>query len=113
MALLLGFGIGIWILGILWAIAIICSCVIVKARGPGRMAALGLVAVIIVVSIVLLVLPQEDPNADTSQVILYDDLFILRIVFIIFGSLCLIGALVFIFVTDILSPVYADTAKYQ
>ena len=110
MAILLGFGIGVWILGILWSIALICACIISKSAGLAKTLSVVLFAAIVLVSIILLLLPLEQPVIST-QVELVDGEFILRIVLVIIAALVLIVQLIFTFVYDILFPVYAKPGR--
>ena len=107
MDLVLGLGLGIWILAALWSVALLSCFVIARSTGTLRTVSLALFFVIAIVSVILLTLPIDSADLTTNEVILIDNYFLLRIIFIIVGISILLATLGFIFVTDIMVPVHA------
>lgn len=107
--LIFGTGVGTFILVSVWTVAVIL-CFISLRTQRGNIGPVA-IAVASLVMLILLLIPRgpESPPSDSYKV--YDNLFVWRIVLIIFLSVSAAGGFAAYFVTDLMEPKHAHQLK--
>lgn len=108
MATALGAGVGIWVLSILWIFTILCCLIFSQAKGGAKFTGVAVFVIALVITIVLIVLPKGESVPVTD--VIYDELIILRYVFIVLGALCVLGGLIAM-VVSASDPILAKPLK--
>lgn len=108
MATVLGAGVGIWVLSTLWVITILCCLIFSQAKGGAKFIGIAVFVIALVITIVLIVLPKGESAAASN--VIYDELIILRYVFIVLGALCVLGGLIAMIISTS-DPILAKPLK--
>lgn len=110
MALVLGVGAGIWILGFLWGFVLLCCVISASASGGVKYIGPGVFAATVIVTIILLTLPRQDEVIVTTAIV--DEYFILRYVLVVVASLCFLCGLIG-YLIHLTEPIYAKPLKNE
>ncbi|KAJ8315944.1 hypothetical protein KUTeg_005958 [Tegillarca granosa] len=112
MALVLGVGIGIFVLTFFWALAVVSCIAFSRAQGGLSYAGFGIVALVSLLTVVLLVLPREPETPSLEEVIkVYDYSIIYRYLLISGCALFLLIGLIAYLVIHIMEPIYAKPIR--
>lgn len=80
----LGVGLGVFIVLLLWTASLLICFVFWKSKGPASFVGFGFSSVALLITIVLLFIPKAPETSQvTSETKVYDDLYIGRIILVI------------------------------
>ncbi|XP_041471330.1 transmembrane protein 218-like [Lytechinus variegatus] len=110
MALIFGVGTGLFVLAILWALAILL-CAVFSRADKLRGAAFGIVLLVIIITLILVFIPREDSNAQPSDIKITDQTFIPRVLMLTLFGLFAFLSLIFMFSLHWTEPIHAKPIK--
>ncbi|XP_066269762.1 transmembrane protein 218-like [Branchiostoma lanceolatum] len=112
MARVLGVGTGLFLLAVIIVLALFLCVAFTKAGGALKNAAVGIVALAVITSVILIVLPRQPESAADQQVtVITDDMVIPRTVLLSFMVIFTLLSLAFLVVFDYVEPIYAKPIR--
>ncbi|XP_071493715.1 transmembrane protein 218-like [Diadema setosum] len=110
MALIFGIGTGLFVLALLWSLAILLCAVLSRADNL-RGAAFGFSFLVTIITIVLLVIPREGSVPEPEGNKITDQTFIPRVLMLTLFGLFAFLSLVFMFSLHWTEPIHAKPIK--
>ncbi|KXJ25226.1 transmembrane protein 218 [Exaiptasia diaphana] len=111
MALVLGVGVGLFVLIFLWVLGIIGCVALSRATGGLKNAVFGIGVLLIIITVIMLLYPrntkQEELAGNTARKVEVDTMIIPRTVLFSFSCIFAVVAFVFLLIFHWMDPIYS------
>ncbi|KAI8500699.1 hypothetical protein Bbelb_215170 [Branchiostoma belcheri] len=111
MARVLGVGTGLFLLAVIIVLTLFLCIAFTKAGGALKNVAVGIVALAVITTVILVVLPRQPETAAEQATVITDDMVIPRTVLLVFMVIFALLALVFLVIFDYVEPIYAKPIR--
>ncbi|XP_077985732.1 transmembrane protein 218-like isoform X1 [Glandiceps talaboti] len=112
MATVLGVGVGIFILAFIWTLTFALCLFFSRSQGGLKNAGIGIFFLSLIITLILIFFPREDPSAPVVEdYTIYDNTIIGRTVLVSFMGLFVLVGVVFVFLFHWMDPMLAKPIK--
>ncbi|MGH0175843.1 UNVERIFIED_CONTAM: hypothetical protein FKN15_071639 [Acipenser sinensis] len=108
----LGVGIGVFLIALIWSVALVLCLLLSRASGPAKFAVIPVFLIALIITLVLIFFPRASETPSTvTQVVIVDTFFIGRYFLVSILGVILLASLFLVLPFHVLEPVYAKPLR--